>query len=123
MEPRDRILYHQIHPLKLLVDWGTAAVAAAFLWQHRLLPALLVGLLPPVLVTVALVHWADLEPYKTSPLGRYVAQFMSRGMEAVRLLGLAVAWIGAWTRTPLLLFLGVGVILAGWARGVFHVRN
>lgn len=119
MGPREKLLYHQIHPLKLLVDWGTAALAATLLWEHRLLPALLVGLVPPLLATVALLRWADLEPYKASPFGRYVSQYMSRGMEGVRLLGLAVAWIGAWAQAPLLLFLGVWVILAAWARGRF----
>jgi len=29
---RDRERYHQLHPAKLLVDWGTAIAAGGLLW-------------------------------------------------------------------------------------------
>ena len=118
MDLRARLLYHQIHPLKLLTDWGTAAVAAWLLWDHRLGAALLVGFVPPILVTAILVRWADLEPYRDSSFGRYVARHMTRAVEGLRLAGLAVAWGAAWAHRPLYTAGGVAIILGAWAWGL-----
>jgi len=35
METREKVLYHQIHPAKLLTDWGTLPIALYLLWQRR----------------------------------------------------------------------------------------
>ena len=118
MDLRARLLYHQIHPLKLLTDWGTAAVAAYLLWGHRLGAALLVGLIPSIVVSALLVRWADLTPYEVSPFGRYVARHMTSAVEGIRFLGLAVAWAGAWAMRPPFIALGVAVILGAWAWGL-----
>lgn len=114
---REKILYHQIHPLKLATD-STAGFAALYLlWRRRLLPALAVALLPAIVVSWALIRWADLEPYRRSRLGRYVDRYMTRRMEAVRLLGYAVMAVGAWLRRPAFLTAGLLVITFGWLRG------
>ena len=42
MNLQDRLLYHQIHPLKLATDLTTAAAAAALLWRHQLVPTIIV---------------------------------------------------------------------------------
>ncbi|HEU5358747.1 MAG TPA: hypothetical protein VFU45_06495 [Gemmatimonadales bacterium] len=98
LTPRERVLLHQIHPLKLATDWGTAVAAAYLLWQHHLGAALRVGLVPPVVVTLALLRWADLGPLGASAFGRYILRHMTRAMEALRFDGLALAWLAAWTR-------------------------
>jgi hypothetical protein len=59
----DRILYHQIHPLKLFTDVVTAFGAAVLLWRHQLGAALALGFPPSFAVSAALIRWADLEPY------------------------------------------------------------
>lgn len=41
MTLRERALYHQIHPVKLAVDWSAGLVSAVLLWRHRLAAALL----------------------------------------------------------------------------------
>jgi hypothetical protein len=115
---QERILYHQIHPAKLLTDWSTAIGAAWLLWDHRLLPALLIGLLPPVVVTLLIIRGVDLTPYRDSPFGRYLLRHMTRSMELVRLVGLGVAWAGAWVHSAAFISLGVAVILAAWGRGL-----
>ena len=43
MDFQEKILYHQIHPLKLATDIGVTPLALYFLWEHRVLPAVLVG--------------------------------------------------------------------------------
>jgi len=81
----ERVLYHQIHPAKLLVDWTAGLVAAGSLWRHHLIAALVVRLLPPFLASALLLTGRfdqDLLRYRASAFGRYVARHMTRAMEA-----------------------------------------
>jgi hypothetical protein len=117
---RERALYHQIHPVKLAVDWSAALVSGIFLWHHRLLAGLLWGLLPPLGVSVPFllgVFDATLTRYRTSTLGRYVARSMTRAMEGLRLIGLVGVWLGAWHRQPPIIALGLMLVAGAWARG------
>jgi hypothetical protein len=114
----DRLLYHQIHPLKLFTDWSTAFVAAALLWAHRLAEALVVGFVPSIIVTAALVRWADLEPYRASPFGQYVRGFMTRRVQMARFAGLLPLWLGAGFHQPLVVAAGVAWILGCWLWGL-----
>ncbi|HMA42404.1 MAG TPA: hypothetical protein VKO86_00150 [Gemmatimonadales bacterium] len=77
MRLAEKVLYHQIHPVKLLTDWATAFLAAYFLWHHRPLVAALVGLVPPVVASMALIRFGRLERYKATRFGSYVAQHMT----------------------------------------------
>jgi flagellar biosynthesis component FlhA len=122
VDRREKVLYHQIHPLKLLTDWGTAFIAVLLLWRHRLVAGLVVGLIPPIIVSAALVRWADLEPLKQSAFGRYVSGFMTHRVESVRLLGMIVVCIGAWYHMPTLSFAGLATILLAWASGWWKSR-
>jgi len=45
--------YHQIHPLKLVTDIGVTPVF--FLWRHQVVPALIIGFVPPVIVSAAMM--------------------------------------------------------------------
>ena len=117
MDVHDRLLYHQIHPLKLATDISTAVVAAVAFWHHALLSGALVGFLPSLGVTLGLLRWGTLEPYAHSPFGRYVASFMTRRVEGARLLGLVPLWGGAWARQPTAMAFGALWILACWLWG------
>ena len=118
MTGRERALYHQIHPLKLLTDWGAAAAGGYALWQHRLGLGIGVGLAPPVLVSVVFMTGSiDLESYKTSAFGRYIAQYMTGAMQGLRLFGVALLWLAAWRHQALLMGAGLLIILAAWGRG------
>lgn len=118
MELADRVLYHQIHPVKLFADWSTAFIAAALLWAHRLTAALLIGFVPSIIVTAALLRWANLEPYRASRFGRYVRRFMTRRVEMARFAGLFLLWIGAWFQRPLAMVAGVVWIVGCWMWGL-----
>lgn len=118
MELRERILYHQIHPLKLATDIATAFGAAALLWGHHVASGLTLGLLPSLAVSAVLLRWADLEPYRSSRFGRYVKTFMTRRVELARLAGMLPIWLGAWRRSPLTIAAGVVWILGCWLWGV-----
>jgi len=47
MTLQEKVLYHQIHPLKLITDWGTGLAALYLFWQHALFGALLLALVRP----------------------------------------------------------------------------
>jgi hypothetical protein len=115
---REKSLYHQIHPVKLLTDWSTGIIALTLFWQHALFTALALGFIPSILVSLALVRLADLGRYKQSRFGQYVHRYMTRSMEALRLEGYAVMVVGAWFHLAWLILLGLLVVLFGWLRGV-----
>jgi hypothetical protein len=79
---------------------------------------LLVGLLPPVVVSAGLITWADLEPYAKSRFGRYVRSNMTRTLEGIRLVGAAMLWTAAWFHSWPWMAGAIGLILAAWARGI-----
>lgn len=118
MQRRERVLYHQIHPLKLLTDVATAALATALLWRHHLLLALIVGFLPSLVISAVLLRWADLEPYRRSAAGRYIARFMTRRVELARLVGLLPLWGGAWIQRAAVIAFGIAWIGGCWLWGL-----
>jgi hypothetical protein len=118
MELRERVLYHQIHPLKLATDTATAFGAAALLWRHHLASGLILGLLPPLGVSAVLLRWASLESYRSSRFGRYVSTFMTRRVELARLAGMLPLWLGAWWRSLVTILAGVVWIVGCWLWGL-----
>lgn len=118
VSPSERVLYHQIHPLKLFTDIATALAAVGFLWAHRLVLALIVGFVPSIAVSIALISWADLERYRRSAFGRYISRFMTRRVELARFAGLIPLWGGAWMRSLPTITLGAVWILGCWLWGI-----
>ncbi len=114
---QEKQLYHQIHPLKLATDWGTGSLSFYLLWRRRLRAALIVQCIPEIVVSGALIRWADLEPQKQSAFGRYVEEYLTPAMQGLRFAGNAVMSLGAWYRRPGLLVVGLLIILGGWLRG------
>lgn len=74
-------------------------------------------LAPPLLVSLLLMRYADLEPYRQSAFGKYIARSMSHAMEAVRLAGMAVTALGAWHQSLWIIVAGSAIVLFGWLRG------
>jgi hypothetical protein len=73
MTLQEKMLYHQIHPTKLLTDISVTVPACALFWQHEIVAALAVALLPPLIVSVCIVLGdVDLQRSKHSSLGRYM---------------------------------------------------
>lgn len=120
MNLKEKKLYHQIHPLKLLTDWITGAISLYFLWFHELIIALLVMLIPPVVVSLLIVKFINLEKYKMSSVGKYIRMSMTPQMEVVRLVGFVMAILGAWYNMFSLIVFGIIVILFGWFQGLIR---
>jgi hypothetical protein len=114
----ERVLYHQLHPLKLATDIASAVGAIPLFWRHRLGPALVVSLVPPVVVSAVLLRWGSFERQRDSTVGRYVSRWMSPAAEGARLMGFAVSAVGAWFHAPAAIVAGAVVVLAAWLRGV-----
>jgi hypothetical protein len=117
---RERVLYHQIHPAKLFADIATALVAIDLFWRHALVPGLIIALLPPVLVTLVLVGEAELERYRSSPMGAYLRRFMPPWAQAMRLFGVGVAFYASWHHFPAGIYGGLGLVALCWANGLFR---
>src|ERR1041384_7332213 len=99
MTLQDKSLYHQIHPLKLLTDIGMTFPALYLFWQHQLLLGLIVAFVPSIIVTLLLLRFGNLEPYKESALGRYFQHYMASSLiTALRFSGLLIMCVGAWLR-------------------------
>ncbi|MFL5734328.1 MAG: hypothetical protein ACJ78Q_14165 [Chloroflexia bacterium] len=118
MTTQEKILYHQIHPLKLLTDVSSGFYAVYLIWHHRTLPAIIVSFLPAVVTSLILVNTADLEPYKRSAAGRYIARIMSPTVQGLRLLGYVIMMAGGWNRRPRLIAAGFLGIVLWWTHGL-----
>jgi hypothetical protein len=116
---QERILLHQLHPLKLAVDWGTGFLAAWLLWGHDLVAALIVGFVPSILLSVYFILRTDLSRFKETPLGRYMLSPRTRPSDSLRLFGLVIMWGGAWLNNIPGAVAGLAIILLAWARGLF----
>src|SRR4029077_6305312 len=117
MTTREKWLYHQIHPVKLLIDWGAGLLSLHPLWLHKLGLGIAAMLIPPLLASFLIVRFADLEPSARSQLGKNVARSMSRMAEAIRLLGMAIMAFGAWSHAWAVIGAGLLVVAAGWLQG------
>jgi hypothetical protein len=120
MTRQERYLYHQIHPLKLATDWGSAFVSLYFFWRHDLVTGLLILFVPSVIVSIALISAADLQGLRDSAFGRYVARYMSPALQAIRFLGMFIAVLGAWYHVALAIVAGFVVIILAWVWGLLR---
>jgi hypothetical protein len=125
MTPKEKILYHQIHPLKLLTDWVTGLFALYFFWHHQICAAVATALIPPVVVSWVLIKFSNLERQRASRFGQYIQRYMTRTMEALRLVGYIIMAAGAWYHALFFIGLGLLIILGAWLNGIFasHAAN
>ncbi|HMI84777.1 MAG TPA: hypothetical protein VK550_11840 [Polyangiaceae bacterium] len=115
MDLQERSLYHQVHPLKLAVDIGTAAISLCLLWQRHLYVALAVMWLPSIFVTALLIRSGSFEKVRDSRVGELLRRRMTHSVEALRFGGLGIAAFGAWFRSAAAIVAGVLLIGACWA--------
>lgn len=55
MTPQEKVLYHQIHPLKLLTEISAEAISLYLFWKRKLVAGLLVLFLPPPVVSLLIM--------------------------------------------------------------------
>ena len=71
MNLKEKYIYHQIHPAKLLTDIAAGIASLYPLWLHQLLLGLLIMLAPPLIASLLTIRYANLQRYKKSPFGKY----------------------------------------------------
>ena len=117
----DKVLYHQIHPLKFGTDIVASLVSLYFLWQHKLFIGLILHLAPPIIASLAVIYAFDLDPQRQSAFGQYLKRTMTHAIEAIRLIGDIVMVLGAWFHSVPLIGVGLAIVVAGWLSGVVRV--
>jgi hypothetical protein len=117
MTLQEKILYHQIHPLKLAADVGCEPVSLYFFWQHNLFLGLATHFAPPIAASLWLIGHTNLEAYKNSEGGAFLRHHMTRTIEVIRLLGDLLMVVGAWIHLPSMIALGVVIIVLAWGSG------
>lgn len=123
MTPKEKQLYHQIHPLKLLTDISAEIISLYLFWRHKLAAGLVFGVIPSVIVSAIMIKWTNLEKYKQSDVGHYIKVNMTPFAVTLRILGTIVSHIGAWWYQPWLIPLGWGIVILGWTQGLLRRRK
>ena len=114
----DTILIHQVHPVKIALDVSASIVSNILLWQHRLGAALLARYVPPVLGSLLVIRFADLDQLRRTKRAQYVLDHMTPTTSAIRLAGDVVMAVGSWRRRPDWIVTGALIVAAGWSHGV-----
>lgn len=115
MNLRERALYHQVHPLKLVIDIGSAVVALLLFAQHRFALAVVVLLVPPAIASAYLVAVARLDYMSRTHAGQRMHRMTSTAT-LLRLIGMTAMCIGAWRRDWALILAGAAAIGWVWLR-------
>jgi len=119
----EKMLYHQIHPLKLFVDISTGFITTWLAWQHDWFWFLLLLVIPSLIISYLLMEFANLEPIKNSKFGNYIKIHMTTGIEAIRFSGQIIMWIASWYHIIFLVIFGFLLIICGWCSGLIFKTN
>jgi hypothetical protein len=119
----ERILYHQAHPMKLVVDAGAGFGALGLFWAHAWGPAVVLGMGPPALASVLVIGLADLESVARTRLGGYVRRGMILPVQLLRLGGYLLTGYAAWNHSAWILAAGLFLIVSGWLTGAARARG
>lgn len=111
-----RLLLHQIHPAKLMVDPLTGSVCLLRLWQGHPASAM-AALLLPVLLSLWLVAFGYLSPLEHTAAGRYMQRFQTLPVQLLRFAGFGLAMWGAWQRAGWLCLAGIVIVVLAWMDG------
>ncbi len=123
MSQQEKILYHQIHPIKLLSDWVPGLGSIYLMWHHKLAATLLSTFIPAGLGSLYVINTVDLEPYRESRAGYYLKRYMNPLWEGVRFTGMLIMWIGGWRHSWRLIISGFLVVVLGWSNGLLIPRK
>jgi hypothetical protein len=114
----DRVLLHQVHPLKLAADISASLISNTLLWRHRPVAGIVTRLALPIAGSAIVLSAVDVERLRETTAGRYVLANMSPAAMAVRLGGDVLMALGSWYRRPRWIGLGLLLVAAGWSEGL-----
>ena len=122
MTAKEKVLYHQIHPAKLATDISASIVSGYLVWQHQAVLGIVIAFAMAIGGSLLVMNFCDLGWLANSRLGRYIAWHMSRPIEAWRMFGQIVMWIGCWYRQWLTIVLGALLVIGAWMFGLVRRR-
>lgn len=116
---KERKLYHQIHPIKRGADIGSAIAFLFLLWRHRIVLALVVGFIPPIIVSCVMMIWptqcGERQEFSVRQVCLAIHDSDDRSRSTLTLV--PMAW-GAWTHHIWLIELGFVLLLVAWSNGL-----
>ncbi len=119
MRLADKVLVHQVHPVKIGADLTASVVSNVLLWKAHPKAAIVVRVLLPVGGSAAVLALADLDALAMTRRGQYVLAHMPPTAQVVRLAGDALMGLGARRHSPALLLVGTAVIAADWSHAAW----
>jgi hypothetical protein len=123
MTLQQKVLYHQIHPAKLAADISASVISGYLMWQHEFWLALVIAFGLAIIASALVIRFLDLAWLADSRLGRYTAWHMTRPIEAWRMGGQIVMWIGTWYHQWATIVLGAALVVAAWMFGLVRKRS
>lgn len=114
----DRVLLHQVHPVKLAADISASLMSNVLLWNHVAVAGIAIRLALPLAGSAITLRYGHLERLRSTLAGRYVVEHMAPSAMAVRLAGDVLMALGCWFRRPTVIVIGASVIAAGWSHGL-----
>ncbi len=117
----ESILVHQVHPVKLAFDITASLVSNALLWQHKLAVGIASRYLLPVIGSVLVLQFADLDRLRETRRAKYVLEHMPPASTVLRLGGDTLMAVGAWRRKPSWMVAGGLLVVAGWSHGLMDL--
>ena len=123
MTSKEKILYHQIHPLKLSTDISVSIFTTYLLWHHNVVWFLIFCLAPSAIASFLIIKFVNLEKLKESLLGKYIEKYMTSIIEAIRMTGQIIVWIAGWYHLPFLIVIGCLIVIAAWCKGLLFKRQ
>ena len=123
MNLAEKVLVHQVHPVKLGADIGASLVSLPLIWHGYGRAGMVAHFAPALLGSAAVLAFADLDRLATTRRGRYVLRHMPPAAQAVRAVGDAVMVRGARRQRPGLIAAGLAVVVLGWSHGLLETAR
>jgi hypothetical protein len=114
----ERVLFHQVHPLKLGADILSTVIAIPLLWQGEIVPGLVVALGTPLVASAVVLRFVDVEGVGRGPLGRYLRRYMTGPVQALRLACGLFVLAAAWWHQPVVIVIAVAIVVLAWTYGL-----
>ncbi len=78
----------------------------------------MIAFVPPIIASLLIIRFGDLERYRQSAFGKYVRRYMTRPVEAMRFAGYGIMAVGSWYHAVWVIPIGLLTVILAWLRGI-----
>ena len=93
---REKLLYQQLHPIKLGADAAALFIAAVLLWEQHLLRALVVAAALPLGASLVMLSSTAEETWARLRSGQHERLAVTAAIVCIRVAAMFAIWAGAW---------------------------